>query len=558
MINKEEQRLSMDGFKNRIQLISRICNDFHIESLQPQIAAFNDVLNEKEFINIALLGRFKSGKSSFLNSLIGKDIVPVGVLPLTAVITRISYGIEDKAEIIFLDGQIKEIPIANLPDYVTEERNPENEKKVDRVDLKLSLLREYPNIQFVDTPGLGSAHQHNTATSKNWLPRVSAAFLAISVDHPLSEEDIELLKDLEKHTPEVNILLTKIDTATSEEVEKVIGFMLTQIRQRLNSAPRIFPFSNRPGYEAARLAIFRFIRESIGAQQAAKAEKICLYKLGVIAAECHRCLLLGVSAAKADQESRRLLIQRIKKERELLSEIQNELRAISDNLKKRLREEALNTFNQLRPWVLKIMRDQLKEDIQGWRGGLEKTFENYLRWEKDTLIAKLNPISEEYGSNIRDTYVQMSVDGCSRVVRAFQDRLAREIEQALHVQFPGALFEAKVQEPEIPDVYFETSFMTSWLVFSFLIPMGIFRPLVNRKFFRRLSWDVELNLNRLALQWIEALSISIDNVAQQASAFINREIGTIDNLLSSTPDHLHEVEMAIGEIKNSGAVPANE
>ena len=539
-------------------MISHICDDFQIESLQSQIVAFNDILSENKVINVALLGRFKSGKSSFLNSLIGKDLVPAGVLPLTAVITRIRFGTEDKAEVKLLDGQTKIIPITDLSDYVTEERNPENEKKVDRVDLELSLLREYPNIQFVDTPGLGSVHQHNTAVSKSWLPRVGAAFLAISVDHPLSEEDLGILNDLEKHTPEVNILLTKIDTVTSEEVEKVIGFMLAQIRQRLNREPRIFPFSNRPGYEAARLAVFRFIRESIGMRQADRLENIIKYKLGVIAAECYRYLSLGLSAAKANQTARHLLMERIKKERELLPEIRAELRVIADNLKKRLREEALDTFNKLRPQVLKMMREQLKKDIQGWKGSLEKTAEAFWQWEKDHLTAKLLPISEEYGDKISKSYLRMSEESCLRVVRAFQDRLAKEIEAALGVNFPGALFEIKVQEPETPDVYVNCSSMTTWLVFSFLIPMGIFRPLVNRGFFRRLPWDVELNLGRLALQWTEALSASIDNVAQQAGEFIEREISTIENLLSSSPDRLRAVEMALTEIKNSGALPANE
>ena len=558
MNEKEKNALSTNDLRNRIRSISRICSDFHIGSLQPQIAAFNEVLGENKIINVALVGRFKSGKSSFLNSLIGKDVLPVGILPLTAIITRIKYGIEDKVEVKFFDGRTKNVTIADLSDYIAEDRNPENEKKVDRVDLELSVLQDYPNIQFVDTPGLGSAHQHNTVTSKNWLPRVSAAFLAISIDHPLSEEDIELLKDLEKHTPEVNILLTKIDIVTSEELEKVIGFVSAQIRQRLNKEVRIFPFSNRPGHEVARSAVFGFIQGSIGARQADKLNKIVLYKLGVISAECHRYLSLGLSAARADQEACRLLIRQLGQERELLPAIHNEIRVISDNLKACLREEAINTFENLRPRVLKIMRDQLKEHIHDWKGNLKKIAEVFWRWEKDSLLANLTPISGEYGSKISEHYMRAAVDSCSRVARAFQDRLAEEIEKALHVQFPGALFEVNVPDPEIPDVYLGPPFITSLQVFWFLIPMSVFRPLVNRAFFRRLSWDVELNLGRLASQWVESLLISIENVAQQANAFIEREIVTIENLVSTAPDHLHEIEKAITEIKNSGAMSANE
>jgi molecular chaperone DnaK (HSP70) len=96
--------------------------------------------------------------------------------------------------------------------------------------------------------------------------------------------------------------------------------------------------------------------------------------------------------------------------------------------------------------------------------------------------------------------------------------------------------------------------MTPWEIVWFLVPMRLFRPLVNGHFLHRLPWDIEVNLTRLASQWTESLSISMDDIAQQAKVFIRQEIDTVENLLNKAPDQRREIEKAISElegIKNS-------
>jgi ribosome biogenesis GTPase A len=86
----------LDSFIHTYQaLLSRIqeiCDQFHIVSLNRQIEACQNLLQQDRLIDVVILGQFKSGKSSFLNSLIGKPILPVGVIPVTTTITRLQYG----------------------------------------------------------------------------------------------------------------------------------------------------------------------------------------------------------------------------------------------------------------------------------------------------------------------------------------------------------------------------------------------------------------------------------------------------------------------------------
>ena len=140
-----------------------------------------------------------------------------------------------------------------------------------RVDVELECLWQYPGIQFVDTPGMGSVYKHNTTTSTGWLPRIEVAFLAVNVAQPLSEAELGLLKELDTYTCEIVLLLTKIDLVPANDVNTVVQFIRDQVKQHLNKDIRIFPFSIRSSFEASQQAVYEFIRQSIAGNRLPKS-----------------------------------------------------------------------------------------------------------------------------------------------------------------------------------------------------------------------------------------------------------------------------------------------
>src|SRR5664280_2039613 len=84
-------------------------------------------------ISLAVFGRFKAGKSSFLNDFIGRGILPVGVVPVTAVVTEIRYGVQEQARVHHRDGRSQEIPLDRIGVYISEKENPENTKQVELI-----------------------------------------------------------------------------------------------------------------------------------------------------------------------------------------------------------------------------------------------------------------------------------------------------------------------------------------------------------------------------------------------------------------------------------------
>jgi ribosome biogenesis GTPase A len=186
-----------------LQTIKKICVKHSIKALNRNIQIVDRLLSHSKAIDVAVLGQFKAGKSSFLNSFIGKEILPTGVIPLTSVITRMTYSDKEKVIVTFYDGHAEDINLTSIDEYVSESKNPENKKNVLWVDVELPELKPYEGLRFVDTPGLGSIFKYNSEVTEKWAPEIGVAIVAVSADRPLSENEIALLKEVVKYSPDI-------------------------------------------------------------------------------------------------------------------------------------------------------------------------------------------------------------------------------------------------------------------------------------------------------------------------------------------------------------------
>src|ERR1039458_3478238 len=111
-----------------IDELSVLAEDNQSEDLRASLEALSEKLKKNRF-NLAVLGQTKRGKSSFINALLGARVLPTGVLPLTSVITRVTYGDTPSAKIIYQTGQVQQIAVDFLYEYITEAGNPANQKQ---------------------------------------------------------------------------------------------------------------------------------------------------------------------------------------------------------------------------------------------------------------------------------------------------------------------------------------------------------------------------------------------------------------------------------------------
>ncbi|MBN1983667.1 MAG: dynamin family protein [Chitinivibrionales bacterium] len=171
--------------KELLQAVQKIRERDGITTLAPRLASASEFLSNKPSIDVAVIGQFKAGKCSLINSIMGSSILPTSVLPLTCVITRIHYGQTSRATVTRMNAQTIEIDFDAIEDLITENKNPENEKDIEYVYIETPFLKELPGLRLVDTPGFGSVWVHNTTTTSCWLPRADLAIAVIGAERPM-------------------------------------------------------------------------------------------------------------------------------------------------------------------------------------------------------------------------------------------------------------------------------------------------------------------------------------------------------------------------------------
>jgi hypothetical protein len=106
-----------------VKALERAIGQHGLVEFRPALGTIVDRL-ETETFEIAVFGRVSSGKSSLLNHIVGQDLLPVGVNPITAVPTRLAYGPKPRATAWFADRQPEQFGIERLAEFVTEQLKP--------------------------------------------------------------------------------------------------------------------------------------------------------------------------------------------------------------------------------------------------------------------------------------------------------------------------------------------------------------------------------------------------------------------------------------------------
>jgi len=238
--------LSANSIKSDIEVLKKVAVNIKEKAVIETLEELSEKISTERFY-LVIVGLFKRGKSSIINALIGRELAPVAVTPLTSVITFFQFGPVTRAEVKFKNNSQIRIDLHDIFLYVSEEHNPKNGKNVEYVRLitKADILE---NVTLVDTPGLGSLFSHNTTTTLEFLPRIDAALFVLSADVPISKADEEFLRKIKDSIPNVIFILNKSDLLTSEELEKMLKYntnMLYEIFGNESPDIQLIPVSTR-------------------------------------------------------------------------------------------------------------------------------------------------------------------------------------------------------------------------------------------------------------------------------------------------------------------------
>lgn len=508
--------------------IGELCRRYEITALDEfrrSCAAFA----EEETLNVAVLGRFKAGKSSFLNHLFGRPLLPVGVVPVTTVVTAIEYGPCDRAEAVFQDGRTERIPHDRIRDFISEEENAQNFKQVERVRVEAPELERYRGIRFVDTPGLESVLRHNTEASLAWLPRVGLALVAVGVDPPLSEHDIELIQSLSRYTPHIAVLLTKVDTLNELERSQVQEFVEKQLGRYWDRPVPLFPYSIRPGYEHLRAELDSRLMLETRAKAGERHAGILGHKIDSLRAECAEYLTLALQAAEVSDAEREQLRRRIVGEKEYLEDTRQTLRLAARHAAATSRATFAAVLDADQGPVRRRLLTQFHREFPLWTSSLATAVRQFDGWLSSTVSLEMAQLSARHGEEFIQPVRKVSRQ-LSETLQDFRNRLSERSLQALGVPLETSEMDFCVEDPKSPDIRAGKIFDRNWELLSFLLPMALIKGLVRRHFEGRVGDAVAMNLSRLASRWEEIVNASLSALEREAIQRLDSLIATVEKL----------------------------
>jgi len=542
----------LDSFPHTYQAllarIQEICDQFHIVSLNRQIEACKNLLRQDRLIDVAILGQFKAGKSSFLNSLIGKPILPVGVIPVTTTITRLQYGKRERAIIRHFDGREIEADIAAIGGFTSEAQNPANQKNVEVADLELPSLEKYAGLRLVDTPGLGSIFKSHIETSENWLPEVGTALLAISSDRPLAENDLQLIRELRRHTPKIVLLLTKADLLSPEQQKEVVHFFLTALQREFHEEFPIFLYSIRLDTERWKQRLENEVFRPLAMNREEEFGNILLHKVQSVGKGCLSYLEIALKTSLQADFDREQLRKQILDEKVNYELIRQEIGLVARENSQQTREIIQNYLEKFhQPHLKKKLVEMLLKEMPSWKGNLSKLTYQYEHWLQGTLAEEIGHISKTEHKHFFGT-IKKAHASFSRSLEAFRGLLNQNIEKVLGLRLAEAEWKIEVTEPSQPDVRISRTFDFHLNLFWFLIPMFIFRRLFEKHYLNQVPNIVVVNLSRLAAQWEDRINKAIDGMKKQALKYVQDEIATIESLLSKAHGQTDEIRRTMDEL----------
>ena len=170
-----------------------------------------------ELFLLVVAGEFNSGKSTFINALLGRRLLEEGVTPTTTRIHTLTFG----------ESEVRQL----------------DENGIERVEAPVELLRQ---VQIVDTPGTNALDRQHELITQSFIPRSDLVLFVTSADRPFTESERAFIEQIRGWGKKLVFIVNKIDILSGDAAVAEIEAFITENAQRLlGFSPEIFAVSSR-------------------------------------------------------------------------------------------------------------------------------------------------------------------------------------------------------------------------------------------------------------------------------------------------------------------------
>jgi ribosome biogenesis GTPase A len=366
---------------------------------------------EADRFHLVVVGEFNHGKTTFVNALLGRQILPIGVTPTTAVIHHIIHSETPNARVALADGSERELDFEQVRTFAAGGEHAGDAVRYLEVGYPAELLRE--RIVLVDTPGVNDLSLTRAEITYGYIPRSDAVLFVLDAGQPVKESERQFLENqiIGQSRDKIVFVIAKADIWTREERDEALAY----VRDRLGAVvpnPPVFAVSaqaalagrtEESGLGELIAHLIRFLAEERG--------KILLDNALGEGLGATNVLSRGIDARR---RAARMSAEQLAKRIELL---ERDLAGHADTLDKRrlmIREEAaaikawarrdLDRFcddvvAQLPAMLEKATGDDVRQHLGAF---LEHSFKEWAEAETREIAASLEQLAERTIALVRD------------------------------------------------------------------------------------------------------------------------------------------------------------
>lgn len=456
-IDNKEQMLSLMN-----QMVAFVQKYSNAELPKPtdSFVRAKSVLEKGEF-NLLVCGKVKNGKSSLINALIGKDLLPVSDDVATSRVFKISNADKISCALVYANGEHQPIKEEELACYgsqtlIDEEGLVDTKNSIAYIEVNAPMPFLPEGISLIDSPGIGSNYPEHTEITKQFMQYADAAIYVMSPS-VIEDAEVGFLNELTEITPNILFVMSKIDLISEEEASafqnRNIEILSKKLKDRLFSTPQVWGVSSvvlkeatnetnseiaeqtslLSGYEEVKNAINDIIYQTEGLYRVGAAYTAALEYFNLI----HKAISNRINTISESQQRYNELLQEYNKaktdfENQYGSAHQAQLVSQIDNLLNAMSNDFHNIFAS--------------------DGAIVKAFEEQIKEQKTEAALKV--YAEDLGQRVatcaQDNWKKLVLDTQKSVSKILTD-----YDQACRIMMPPGIqhsFELTIENPTIKEL----------------------------------------------------------------------------------------------------------
>jgi len=206
------------------ELIAK-AGEFELADPPANLERYRQKLHENAY-KVLVVGEAKRGKSTFVNALIGQDILPTDVDVATSQVFSIRPSKHQAYRLRFENGSEREIPPEELPLYGSQIMAnagvvPTADQLIRWIEADVPTRFLPANVILLDTPGLGSLYAPHAEIAQRFVPHADAVIFVLDSGQPIGHAELGFVEAILSVTHSVFFVQTKIDQHRREHWQEI-------------------------------------------------------------------------------------------------------------------------------------------------------------------------------------------------------------------------------------------------------------------------------------------------------------------------------------------------